>query len=418
MYVTKNDLLYGLEENEKTAGVYFSKEANGDIFIPQFIEHDSEIYIITSIKVKSFYSNLNIRSVTFSDKSQVYSIGNQAFAYSSLEKIIIPRHVKIIDQSAFYSCSCLTTIIFSKDSELDLIRSGTFSYSSIETIKIPSHVKRIESNAFYFCENLKNVNFFENSELYSIAKDAFFGSSIESIEIPSSVEILEEGWCNEIFNLNHVFISPDNQLFLNLDNKIVIGKGIKNIFEVYDQIVFARRDIKEVVVPSFIKYINSFAFFACEKLKTLKFPKKSELYLIGKYAFSCSSIERIRIPKCTKIIDEFAFSSCNNLKKIEFPNHSKLRKISNEAFSYSSLPSIIIPSHVKSIGNNAFIYCENLKSIEFLNDKVKIFLDFEGCLNIILLSYPNAHSIYIGISDLSSKMSLFTCPRIKIHVKI
>ena len=79
--------------------------------------------------------------------------------------------------------------------------------------------------------------------------------------IPKSVKILEDGWCNYAKKFNRLSVSPYNTNFSYLDDKhkIIVGKS-DPCSTIYDIIVFANRDVRQAIIPSYIKYISSYAF--------------------------------------------------------------------------------------------------------------------------------------------------------------
>ena len=105
------------------------------------------------------------------------------------------------------------------------------------------------------------------------------------------------------------------------DDKMLIGKK-DDKSDICDVLVFVRRDIEEVVIPSFID-------------------------VIGPYAFSNSKLEEIVIPPKVTRICECAFYSCKNLKKVTISQNSSLETIEKNAFLKASISDIQIPSHDK-----------------------------------------------------------------------
>mgnify|MGYP002472169943 CR=1 FL=1 len=77
--------------------------------------------------------------------------------------------------------------------------------------------------------------------------------------------------------------------------------------ENYDKIIFCRRDIKEITIPSFIKTIGSYSFSGCQQLQQNDISSNSELQTIEKYAFASSSIENIFIPSHATKMCEIIF---------------------------------------------------------------------------------------------------------------
>lgn len=337
------------------------------------------------------------------------------------------------------------------------IGKGAFTnISFIESISIPKHVRIIGEEAFSRCYKLKKVDFPDDSELEIIESDAFGDSFIESISIPAKVERLSDGWCMRTPKLTKVTINPGNKHFQYLDSKHQIIIGLND--NVFEEVIFASRDIKSATIPSFIKRIKPFSFFECESIKTVSFTESSSLESIEKESFSYSSIEKVIIPKEVTQIGESAFSFCDKLKTVEFQKNSKLTVINKDAFSYSFLHEIVIPNHVKTIcdgtfsscrnlqkieidenselrvieknafayssiqnilipcnvnkvSQNAFLSCTDLHSIEFLGQHV--FIDsfcMKECASLFVMSFPNAHRVSIvksAISADSDDFSLF-----------
>lgn len=137
---------------------------------------------------------------------------------------------------------------------------------------------------------------------------------------------------------------PNNKNYKNLDDIFVIGKSDLKSGD-FDTIVFVSRNVKNVIIPPFIKIINS-------------------------YSFSCLQIERISIPSNVTVIGKGAFQYCKKLEKIEIPSNSKIKKIEKYAFLNCQFRSILIPS-------NASIYID-----DFNYNKLQV-IEFSDYLDII-----------------------------------
>ena len=234
----------------------------------------------------------------------------------------------------------------------------SIKYKSKEYIVIS-----ISKDAFEMSQNIKSIRFESDSELQIIEKDAFTCSSIESIFIPASVIDIKAGWCIYADKLTTVKIDPKNSRYSYLDDQLIICKTTETN-ENYDEIVFGRRDIKEIKVPSFIKIIGPYAFGSCKQLRIINIPSNSELQTIEKEAFFESSIPKIFIPPQVTKIYEYAFTSCQQLQQISIPSNSELQTIEEGAFSFSSIERIFIPLHVTKISGNLFSFCDKLQGIE------------------------------------------------------
>lgn len=245
----------------------------------------------------------------------------------------------------------------------------------------------IRSGCFNFTD-ITSIRFSADSKIRSI-KNRVLSYIIKSIVIPPSVSELEEQWCENTDNLINVQIMPNNQYFMNIDNKLVLGKTNKKRHD-YDVLLFARRDIKTAKIPSFVKRIASFAFQKssvenvsipskveeisegcfkeCKQLANVTTTKRSHLRIIGKDAFLGSKIESINIPSSVTVICESAFAFCKSLKNVEISKDSNLQEIQKSAFEYTHFESIFIPSQVTSIGECAFKDCIELRTVEIASN--------------------------------------------------
>lgn len=336
-----------------------------------------ELYIISDILIIIFQCILaycfRMRESTKNDYYELLSTINErnnnnnkntSILYQQ-NKIIITKNVTQIYPHNIYSKN-INTIDFEEGSKLLLINSYTFQYLPIRYIKIPPSVKEISDFAFFKCKNLQYIEFEEKSHI-STFRNILDNSSICKINIPSSVVRIEDSWCLNVKNLNEIFISPLNHNFILLNNEFILGKLNKNSI-VFNTIIFARRDIRKIIIPSYIKRINPNAFKNCNKICYVKFAKDSKLILISENAFSESSIKEMIIPKNVSIINASAFSKCKKLITIDFEKNSNLMKICDNAFSESSLEKINIPNSIVGIGKNAFSNCSKLKWINISDD--------------------------------------------------
>lgn len=262
---------YELNPNDNSASNIQSPYASRDIFVPRYMNFQNRLFIITTIKKDSFRSNSNIKSVLFANDSDLHIIEEDAFYDSSIERIQIPSSVISIEQSAFCFCKNLTTIIIPPDSKITVISSSLFSSSSIKSFTLPPGIVRIEENAFSCC-SLETLNIPENSQLNCICSEVFCSSKITHLFIPPLLKELKDGWCRETIELKSIVVSPRNQFFMLIDNKILLGKSDPTKQD-YDVLCFAVRSIENVVVPSFVKTIQSYSFSYCQKLKNVVISK-------------------------------------------------------------------------------------------------------------------------------------------------
>lgn len=166
------------------------------------------------------------------------------------------------------------------------------------------------------------------------------------------------------------------------------------------RLVFACRDIESVVIPSFIKVIDPFAFESCSLLKKVDFENNSNLKAIQKFAFSHINIQSIKIPQNVRTIQEKAFSYCKKLKSVEFDENSLLESLDENALEGIQVKCLVFPSKLEKFDENSVRYCENLKCLEFMSKKIVINLNQNNGNDIILISCPNVQEIQINLGSL------------------
>ena len=260
---------------------------------------------ITSINSDAFKGCTSLTSVTFTEKSQLTSIGDWAFdGCTSLTNVKIPEGVTNIGDWAFDGCTSLTNVTFGKNSQLTSIGHWAFAgCTSLTNVKIPEGVTNIDNGAFDRCESLASVTFAENSKLTSIGQYVFRDcTSLTSVKIPEGVTNIDHG-----------------------------------VFE------------------------------GCESLANVTFAENSKLANIGVQAFrECTSLTSVEIPEGVTNIDEGAFDRCESLASVTFAENSKLTSIGQYAFDgCTSLTSVEIPEGVTNIGRSAFDGCTSLDTIIF-----------------------------------------------------
>ena len=342
-----------------------------------------EIYLpskVTIICENAFSECEKLKKIEFAENSNLKIIESSAFSGVLIKKITIPSQVIKICDSVFYDCSNLKKVEFEENSNLQRIDSCAFSDLSIEEIIIPSSVSRICDSAFSSCANLRKVETLENSKLQTIESYAFVHSRVEEISLPASLIELKEKWCYDTENLKKITVSPLNKHFMMIEDKYLVGKSDENKEE-FDVLLFARRDIEEISIPSNITKISSYAFEKCTKLTKVEISADSKLETIGEYAFYKSQINRFCLPPNVSKICKYAFSDCTKLTRVEIPPNSNLHKIGECAFHTTKIEEIYLPGKLSKICKYAFSNVYSIKIIE-ISEKSKFELFFKSFFNL------------------------------------
>ena len=164
------------------------------------------------------FNNNSCQSVTFSENSQLISIGGSAFdGCTSLTSVTIPSGVTSIGGSAFKNTPWWNTysadtshhygnIIYINDVAYTATSSGITSCTfregtvsiggfafqrctSLTSVTIPDSVTSIGDHAFYYCSGLTSVTI--PSGVTSIGGSTFYGcTSLTSVTIPDSITMI------------------------------------------------------------------------------------------------------------------------------------------------------------------------------------------------------------------------------------
>ena len=322
--IKKDGLIFNLNDESHTASIKRLDGIFDSIEIPRSINFQSSEYVIKSIMPLTFYegydSKRRVKSVSFAKDSEISIFSSKSFYFSSIESLSLPASLEHLENGWCQETKFLTKISISprnkkfiyNDEKMILGKSNEFDENydtiyftrrDIKEVQIPSFIKYINSSAFDSCEKLKKIVINEDSELLSIENNAFASSSIDSFFIPSKLMKIAENWCDDARLLKDVTVSPLNKkYFKDKDSGIIFYKtDINN--EGYDAIFFAPRKIRHVKIPSFVKYLNEYAFAYCNHIKTFVFEENSQMKSFSNICFYESRIKKICIPPSVEIIE-------------------------------------------------------------------------------------------------------------------
>ncbi len=151
-----------------------------------------------------------------------------------------------------------------------------FGNETAEKVTLPDSVLVIGHGAFQECKRLKEIDV--GSSLEVVSQAAFRDSALEKISLPDTVVTL-------------------------------------------DRYSFYRTDITEIKLPSGVSVIGKYAFFGCEKLKSVTLCPRLER--ISEYAFgSCTSLEKLVITDRVESIGDYALTDCTALSSVFVPKGS------------------------------------------------------------------------------------------------
>ena len=192
-------------------------------------------------------------------------IGEGAFEYARIKKIVLPDGLEVIGDSAF-AASCLEEFVF--PGNIETVPFGTFgSCASLKKVVLNEGVTEISWDAFTGCTSLSEISLPETLE--TIGSGAFFGcTSLVSIDLPEQLKAIEE----------HAF--RDTGLL-------------------------------SISIPEGVSEIEEYTFLDCPSLKSVNAPGVTKA---GNGAFkNCASLEEVTLGVPLESIDKGAFEGCVKL---------------------------------------------------------------------------------------------------------
>jgi len=194
----------------------FTTNSDGSLNIAQYTGPGGAVVIpnttnglpITSIGDAAFFGNTNLTSVTVG--TNVASIADQAFSYSSVTNVTLPGSVTNIAFDSFHNCNSLTAItvatnnpayssaagVLFNQNQTTLIgfpegKAGSyavpdsvtnigvyafFDSTNLTSVALSSNVSTIEDYAFYDCPGLTAITVNTNNLWYSSVAGVFYST--------------------------------------------------------------------------------------------------------------------------------------------------------------------------------------------------------------------------------------------------
>ena len=305
-----------------------------NILLPDCVEYIGEGFLLTSYGIKEFHVPASLKET-----------GGSSFI--SRQQAVLERFT---GSHVSEDGRCLI---------IDGVLHG-FAPAGLQSYTFPSGIVTLQTGVCALGKELLSAVL--PSGLKEIRAYAFQQSSLESITIPASVEAMH---AYTFIRCTHLKNLLGDSHFISEDRKFLYDA---NAFLPMLLFHFVGRDDESYEIPEGINAIENYAFYGCDKLKSIKFPR-SLSFIAGEAFLGCDNLDTILGDHATK--DHKGYVNESRVLQFLVPNIGEdyvipddVTGLGNNLFSYrQDLRSVKMGDQVTSFGNYVFSYCTNLKTV-------------------------------------------------------
>ena len=262
---------------------------------------------IGNIPNYSFYNCKKLSEVVLNNG--LITIGEYAFSYCAITKLIVPSTCTTIGRQAFDYNSSLYHIYIPSSVQtigayaFDSINS--YAYICLEHESVPSGFNGNWTKSTYYTFSTSLV---ETEEYNYLIRNNYGDLSVTILRLSEETKKLQNyAFPSEIEGISDIkvgrYLFYNNQYIRNVDLTGVIRIGY-SAFE-------SCKNLASVTFSNSLTYIDTNAFRYCSALIRVEIPES--VTEIGSYAFdTCSGLTYVYVPKTTATIGAYAFDLCGS----------------------------------------------------------------------------------------------------------
>ncbi len=296
--VLRDNIYFNLNKEERTATVTYRKIVPGksrteyydDIRIPETIKVKGERYLVTAIGDSAFFGSDEIVSIQ------------------------LPCSITRIGKSAFedFRCRYGESHLYGSWCSITSIGERAFANSTLKVGYMGDHVTYVGKEAFL---NSAINAFIINENGVQIGEAAFKGCErMEALDIRDLRK-----WCdmdfvsmfsNPLYMAHNIYKNLRKDPMMSHLDSLMTTLSIPEGITALKPYVFTRANIVKLLLPDSMREIGPYAFYECEKLRILHLP--ASLEKIGTGAFSgCLQLQVIYLDNPDIIIEPANFPFFN-----------------------------------------------------------------------------------------------------------
>ena len=292
--------------------------------------------------------------------------------------------VTAIAHEAFLDCDGITSLVI-PEGYLSMEEDAVVRCANLRSVSLPASMTSIEASQFTGCPKMTTIRMADGNPEYYVLDNVLFrrrdhllvryaqGKSGSSYIVPKGTRALAAGSFEGNIRIEQVTLpesvsSIGRGAFYQCEHLSSINFP-KDLTEI-QELAFFDTALTAVSLPDHITYVGMETFKDCSRLGKVNLPEGLEA--IYESAFRGTAIEEIRLPESLKTIDHLAFSFCTFLKEI------------------------VLPAGVTDLGIAPFANCSKLQKI-VLPEKNARFRMENG-----LLYDPDEHRVICALSAVAS----------------
>ncbi|MBR2445616.1 MAG: leucine-rich repeat protein [Clostridia bacterium] len=372
----------------------YAKLVGGDIAIIAYSGHATELDL-TTLNFGGKIVNIGGQAFAYSTVERIVlpetliNIQNKAFYRSNLQSAIIPANVRFIGRAAFADTPIIS-LIFAGDSSLEVMEQSAFEGTvQLATVTLPRSLTTLGRAAFK-SSGISSLTFADGITITKIPEEAFAYTNITFLALPDSVTVIDHNAFRETTALKAV-------KFGNGDEMMIMNSA------------FYRSGLEALTIPANVTYLGEYTFTALSNLQAFAVDEKNPNYkavdglLLSKddrklIAAPAGKAGRLTIPTRIEVIGAGAFEE-SKLTRIEFPADTNILSFGCRAFYAADITEMYVPASVVAIDYYAFAMCESLTKVTFAegNQLRGVYEGaFYGCKKLSDITLPDA---IVEISD-------------------
>lgn len=201
-----------------------------------------------------------------------------------------------------------------------------------------------------------------------------FLAGVTIFTVTAATFVTDSKWKLEIASDTEYYIEEylGDDTVVNIPNTI----GNRNVVKINPQ-AFASSNVTDIIVPSSVTELDSYAFF------------------------NCKSLVNVTLSTNITTIGSGAFANCVALKSVAFADNAMFESIPGSCFTgCTALEEVKIPNGVANIYDYAFLNCKNLTKVEIPESVTNIAVKaFNKADNVTLYVYDGSYALQFAIEN-------------------